>query len=142
MKIINIALNIVLIAFAVLIGHFEPLYYLFGGAFLLPLVLSYVNLIRSKNSIDVGAIITLVSILVIDLLFRLYGGGTHDQVGKSLCDVSLSISLTIALIFIFFYKIKQFKHNSIGGKNWIILILQLIGYFVFPILFYLLFNNF
>lgn len=140
MKIINIALNIVLITFAVLVGHFEPLYYLFGGAFFLPLILSYVNLIRSKDSIDVGAIIILVSILVIDLLFRLYGGGTHDQVGKTLCDVSLSISLIIALIFIFFYKIKQFKHNSVGEKKWIIL--QLIGYFIFPILFYLLFNNF
>lgn len=138
--IINITLNIILIAFTVLIGYFEPLYYLFGGTFFLPLILSYVNLIRSKDSIDVGAIIILVSILVIDLLFRLYGGGTHDQVGKTLCDVSLSISLTIALIFIFFYKIKQFKHNSVGEKKWIIL--QLIGYFIFPILFYLLFNNF
>jgi hypothetical protein len=140
--IIKIALSSLIIIIASVLGHYKPLYYLIGGTFLVPLSLSYINLIRIKSK-DVGAFITLTSIMLTDYLFRLYGGGTHDQVGKTLCDISLAIALLIALIFIIYYKIKEYKQKmGTQSMDVILIIVQIIGYVTIPILFYLLFNNF
>ncbi len=139
----RIVLSALIIAFAFLIGHFEPLYYLFVGTFLLPLGLLYINLIRAKQkSINIGAITTLWAVLLINLFFRLYGGGRYDQVARTLADASLAISLIISFMFIVFYKIKQFNQKIIDERNLLLLIVELIAYLISPILFFLIFMNF
>ena len=131
-----------IILMSILIGHYKPLYYLFGGTFIVPLSLSYFNIITKGNSRDVGMVITLFSIILIDYLFRLYGGGTHDQVGKTLCDISLAIQMVIVWIIIIYNKIKEYKLKVDPQRTDVTLILQTVGYIAFPIFFYFLFNNF
>jgi uncharacterized membrane protein len=103
------AITIIVIAIVVGIGHYKPLYYLFVGTFLLPIVFAYINLRRCNYSW--GLITVIVALFMTNYLFRLYGGGTYDQVGKTLCDISIVVSI-ILLIPVFLY----FKRYHIDSR--------------------------
>jgi hypothetical protein len=50
-------------------------------------------------------------IVLNDYLFRIFGGGIHDDVGKGLCDLIFNITILTTTISMFFvaYKITQSK---------------------------------
>jgi hypothetical protein len=94
----SLFISALLLVAHVLVGCYFPQVYLSLGAVSLPVLLCYVNVFPSCRT--QGAVAVFVALLLADHLFRLYGGGTHDQAGKTLCDLALAGSVTIALSWV------------------------------------------
>lgn len=83
----------------VILGHYVPQFILLSTAFVLPLLFSAITYTyHSKISCFLLLFIPFPIILVNDYLFRIYGGGVHDEVGKALCDVVFRFTLLFTFL--------------------------------------------
>jgi hypothetical protein len=113
-----ILISILSVIVWVFIGHFFPVFTLSLTAVFFPLVFILVMkfFIESIN-IYVHTLLAFILLLLQDYLFRIYGGGLHDDAGRGLCEIVFyitSITLTVALVVL---KIRNSKNKLKAGDK-------------------------
>lgn len=108
-------INIIILLIWSIIGHFFPEIALFFNAPLYLIVFS-VSEILLKYRLANYPLISFIFILIFinDFLFRLYGGGTLDDVGKALVEISFHLTLLSTIIAVFI--IMGIRGNLVGTK--------------------------
>lgn len=104
----NILISLLFAICILTLGFFYPLVYLFIFTFLTPVSLFLINFSKSIE-VRKGIFISLTTLFLIDFMFRIYGGGMHDQVGKTICDISLITGVCIILILFIVVEIRIMK---------------------------------
>lgn len=111
-------LNIIFLLLWTYLGHFFPFVNL-GFVFIFYPLMFILTFNLSKNYSLLYFIIPFcyVVILVNDYLFRIFGGGDHDDAGKGWCELIFYftiITTTTAMLFFVFTMIKENKiRNSV-----------------------------
>ena len=104
MKAIFVTLLAVL--FWVLVGHFFSSFSISITAFYLPIVFAVIAITIGKETNKyIYIAICFVLILLHDYLFRLYGGGIHDDAGRAICEIVFYATLVTSTITLLFLKI-------------------------------------
>lgn len=95
----------------IIVGHFFPIFYLVMTGLIYPF-LFILTAILLKYNLNGFIVIPFGFILIYtsDYLFRIYGGGIHDDVSRGLCEIVFYFTLlttTIALEFVLYICTKQ-----------------------------------
>jgi hypothetical protein len=92
------------VVFWVLIGHFFSSFSISITAFYLPILFVLVAFtIGKRTNKYIYTLVSFVLLLLQDYLFRLYGGGIHDDLGRAICEIVFYATLltsTIALLVV------------------------------------------
>ncbi len=99
------------------IGYFYGLFSIFFA----PLVITVIGLLLMDlfaEYFKTGTCILFILLILNDLLTREFAGGTHDNVGRTLCNISFLISYGVAIMAVStYYLIVLFdKNNSVLKK--------------------------
>jgi hypothetical protein len=126
------------VLFWALVGHFFSSFTISTTAFYLPIIFIVIAVTIGKETnkfVYIG--LCFMSILLNDYLFRLYGGGIHDDAGRGWCELIFYITLfttTITMLYVAYTMIKEKEQSKI---------LLYFGYvIVCAFASYLLFKNF
>jgi hypothetical protein len=108
------AILIVIVAciFWILVGHFAPLVSIFATAFYLPLVFGIAFYIDRKINKYGYVVFCFLSILLNDYLFRIYGGGIHDDAGRGICEIVFYATLITSTITLLAIKMTHKNTNK------------------------------
>jgi hypothetical protein len=100
-----------------LFGHWFSLLYLSSNVLVIPNLIWYL-MERLKNDYSFFAIVPLCFTIVLanDYLFRVFGGGNHDEVGKVICDLIFYIILFVVTIMIIVRAFKLVNKQYSGQK--------------------------
>jgi hypothetical protein len=105
---------------SVLTGHFFPSDLLFITPLYIPLLFLLVGLFAAKeHNVNLYIGFCFILILLNDLLFRFFGGGTHDDVGRAICELVFYITLlttTVSLLCVKLIKSNKMKKLEPGGE--------------------------
>lgn len=136
------------VLFWVLIGHFFSSFSISITAFFLPILFALVAFTIWKE-INKYIYITVCFILVLihDYLFRLYGGGIHDDAGRGICEIvfyGTLITSTITLLIIKFLDSSKRgvlkSANKLNGLKILFDIIFVLGISAVTLLFFRKFN--
>lgn len=106
-------INIIGILFWVVIGHFFPSDSLFITPFYIPLLFLFVGLFLTKGTnmyLYIG--FCFIMLLLNDLLFRFLGGGTHDDVGRAICELVFYITFSMTTLSLLIVKLITSNKNT------------------------------
>lgn len=108
-------LNISALLVWVIIGHFSPSISLFSTFIFFPAVF-ILTALYIKYSISAYVIVPFCFTLIYlnDYLFRIYGGGIHDDAGRAWCELTFYITLFTTTISMFFVMYATLKLGKIG----------------------------
>jgi len=149
-KILNIKIAIIMIiaVFAwVIIGYFNSTFSIYATALFLPILFSIVSLhVGNTLSKYFFTFLSFSLILIHDYLFRIFGGGIHDDAGRGICEIVFITTLiisTIALIIISAYNYsKQYTLDSnVKLVNLMLEILFILIVSTFSLIFFRNFNT-
>jgi hypothetical protein len=100
-----------------LFGHWFSLLYLSSNVLVIPIVIWYFKE-RFKKDYSFFAIVPLcfATILTNDFLFRVFGGGNHDAVGRAISDLIFYIILFVVTIMIIVSALKLANKQSSAQK--------------------------
>jgi hypothetical protein len=114
-----ILVTLIAVLFWVLLGHFFPSLSISLTAFYLPIVFVVIAITVGKQvSKYLYTVICFVLILLYDYLFRLYGGGIHDDAGRGICEIVFYATLVTSTIALLCIKILDTsKRNELNAKN-------------------------
>ena len=103
----------------VLVGHFSPSLSIFLTAFYLPILFVTVAFsIGKETNKYIYAVICFVLVLLYDYLFRLYGGGIHDDAGRGICEIVFYATLITSTITLLIFKISDSsKRDEMKSAN-------------------------
>ena len=143
----TIIINILGVFAWILIGHFFPSFSLMLTAFYLPILFLSVGLSMYKDiNMYIYSAICFGLVLMQDYLFRLYGGGIHDDAGRALCEIVFYTTLTtvtialLCLTIIVNNKMKKLRNeNKLASQ---IKFLNILFVFIFSLITFLLFRQF
>lgn len=92
-------INIIILLIWCIIGHFFPSIVLLFNFIIYPIVFILSETLL-KYRLESYPLISFIFILIFinDFLFRLYGGGIHDEVGKALVEISFHLTLLSTIV--------------------------------------------
>lgn len=95
------------------VGHFFSSFTISTTAFYLPIVFIVIAVTIGKETnkyVYIGLCFAMV--LINDYLFRLYGGGIHDDAGRGICEIVFYATLIISTLALLFLKILDSSRKS------------------------------
>ena len=95
------------------VGHFFSSFTISTTAFYLPIVFIVIAVTIGKEInkyVYIGLCFALI--LLNDYLFRLYGGGIHDDAGRGICEIVFNATLIISTLALLFLKILHSSRKS------------------------------
>lgn len=101
-----IIVSFLAILFWTLIGHLFSSFTISVTAFYLPIIFISISVTIGKNInkyVYIGFCFALI--LFNDYLFRIYGGGIHDDAGRGICEIVFYLTLIISTPILLFIKI-------------------------------------
>lgn len=104
----------------VLVGHFLPSLSIFLTAFYLPALFAFAPIFANKSANNyVYTAVCFALVLLSDYLFRIYGGGEHDDAGRGICELVFYASLGTSTITLAVLKVIDSvrKNNSANRLN-------------------------
>jgi hypothetical protein len=142
-------INIIGILFWVVIGHFFPSDCLFITPFYIPLLFLFVGLLFCKETnMYRYTAFCFIMLLLNDLLFRFFGGGTHDDVGRAICEIvfyttfsTTTLSLLIVKLIMSNKKSKLEPSGKLTPKIILVDILYIFSVSIVSLLFFYLVNR-
>ena len=143
----TIFVSFIWVLFWIIIGHFFSSVFISLTTFSTPIVFVLISKSIGRHfNKYVYVIVCFVLLLLQDYLFRIYGGGIHDDAGRGICELLFYSTLITSTIALFFIKIfGTLNKNDKKDKNKInyrIIILDVIFVFVISVLTYLFFRRF
>ena len=134
--------NIIFIVFWTIVGHFVPIINI-GFVFIaFPLLFILTHIfIKYKYSIYLIVPFCFLMILLNDYLFRIFGGGIHDDAGRGWCELIFYITLftsTITILFIVFTITES--QNKKSKMQWLYNIILVVGNAIATYLVFMKFN--
>lgn len=101
-----ISLNIIAVLLWVAIGHFFSSFVISLTAFYFPIIfIALAMTVGKKTHKYVYIIVCFILLLINDYLFRIYGGGIHDDAGRGICEIVFYATLTTSALSLLFLKI-------------------------------------
>lgn len=101
------------VLFWVLVGHFFSSFSISITAFFLPISFALVSFTIGKETNKyIYIAVCFILILLHDYLFRLYGGGIHDDAGRAICEIVFYVTLITSTITLLIIKILDSSKRS------------------------------
>jgi hypothetical protein len=118
-----------------LVGHFLPIVVLFLSFIAYPLFFFIVfDAVKFKLPFYFKVLLAFIIIFFNDYLFRLFGGGTHDDAGRAWCELSFYMTLLTTVIALIIVAVKHVNSlNNLKKSNRVskILIFKSLCYIMF-----------
>jgi hypothetical protein len=131
-------LNILFTLAWAVIGHYFGIFSLFFSFIVFPLMFVLSAYLGKHNLSSLIVIPFCFSVILInDYLFRIYGGGIHDDAGRGLCELIFYATFSTSTIALLFVAFKLAKQNKLVIKlQWfynslLVICSALVTYFVF-----------
>lgn len=127
--------NLIFLFVWVVIGHFMPTINLRFAFIIFPIL--YVvsaKFLKYEQSIFLIVPFSFLLILANDFLFRIYGGGNHDDAGRGWCELIFYITLfttTISIFYVAHTMTKEKMQNKILLNLCYVLVCSVASYLLF-----------
>jgi hypothetical protein len=82
----------------ILVGHFFPTLWIFAGPFFIPVIISVMFFVKKSFNSYLFVLWGYAMLLLNDYLFRLYGGGIHDDAGRGIMEIAFYVTLVLASV--------------------------------------------
>lgn len=131
-----IILNIFFVIVWTVLGHFFPSIVLIGTFLAFPLMI-IITEIFIKYSSPLYFVIPFIFFLLLlnDYLFRIFGGGIHDDAGRGWCELSfyLTFITTSMSLFVLTFNIWKVNNGFLQSKLFNFILVLLCGFAAFVI---------
>lgn len=141
----SIIINIIFLLSWTFIGHFFPFINLGFTFIAYPLVFIVTTNLGNSYSLNFMIPFFYSIILINDYLFRIFGGGVHDDAGRGWCELIFYITITTTILCLFYLSINDTIQLNTGNNlyivNWWKFFQHILFVLFFGLLAYFIFSN-
>ncbi|OYU84374.1 MAG: hypothetical protein CFE24_07140 [Flavobacterium sp. BFFFF2] len=113
-----IILNLLFVIVWTIVGHYCGVFSLFFSSLVYPTLFIFSAQYLEQNFSRLFFIPFCFFVLLIsDYLFRIFGGGIHDDAGKGLCEINFYLTMSTSILAMFFVAFKLSINNGIVNKQ-------------------------